>query len=279
MRVFHDGRYSQLAAEFRNRYAAGEPFPHIVLDDFLPAEVALKVLAEFPARQRHEWVRMNSYDQKKLAAQREAEFGASTRELLREFNGPGCLEFLESLTGITGLIPDPYFEGGGLHQTEPGGFLKVHADFNKHPRLGLDRRLNLIVYLNKDWRDEYNGHLELWDRTVTRCVRKILPVFNRAVVFSTTDWAYHGHPEKLACPPERSRKSLALYYYSNGRPPEERSAGHGVLWQERRGGWEAGRASAVVLRGMARLLERPAKWMRRKANRLQGQGDGVPAGN
>jgi hypothetical protein len=140
------------------------------------------------------------------------EFGKFTRDLLREFNSPGCLQFLETLTGIGNLMPDPYFEGGGLHQIEPGGFLKVHADFNWHPRLRLDRRLNLIVYLNQDWREEYNGHLELWDRSMSLAVRKVLPVFNRAVVFSTTSWAYHGHPEKLACPPGQTRKSLALYY-------------------------------------------------------------------
>jgi hypothetical protein len=90
----------------------------------------------------------------------------------------------------------------------------------------------LIVYLNKDWRESYNGHLELWDRTMSRCVQKILPIYSRCVVFSTTDWSYHGHPEKLACPAGMTRKSIALYYYTNGRPQEERSAHHGTLWQE-----------------------------------------------
>jgi hypothetical protein len=211
-----------------------------------------------------------------LAAQKEAEFGKFTRDLLREFNSPGCLQFLETLTGIGNLMSDPYFEGGGLHQIEPGGFLKVHADFNWHPRLRLDRRLNLIVYLNKDWREEYNGHLELWDRSMSRAVRKVLPVFNRAVVFSTTSWAYHGHPEKLACPSGQTRKSLALYYYTNGRPEHEKEASHGVLWKERASGWEGSKMSATLLRGMAGLLERPAKWMRRKANRLTGQ-RGLPS--
>jgi hypothetical protein len=276
MRVFHDDRYARLAAGLRDRYRKAEPFPHVVIDDFLPAEVAEGVLRDFPDRRRNEWVRMNSFDQKKLAAQRDEEFGEFTRLLLREFNGPGCLQMLEALTGIGGLIPDPYFEGGGLHQIEPGGFLKVHADFNWHPRLKLDRRINLIVYLNEDWREEYHGHLELWNRDMSRCVKKVLPLFNRAVIFNTTSWAYHGHPERLACPEGMTRKSLALYYYSNGRPAEERTDAHGVLWNERKGGWEAGRLSATVLRGVARVLERPAKWMRRKANKLTGKADEVP---
>jgi hypothetical protein len=105
---------------------------------------------------------------------------------------------------------------------------------------------------------------------MSRCVRKVLPIWNRAVVFATTDWAYHGHPEPLACPPGQSRKSLALYYYTNGRPLEERSDGHGTIWKERRKAWEANRASATLLRGVAEGLERPARWLRRKANRLSG---------
>jgi hypothetical protein len=270
MRIFHAERYARLAEDNREAYLKGDPFPHIVLDDFLPLEVCERLLQEFPDPRR-DWTCIDSYDQKKLAAQKEAEFGEFTRELLREFNSPACLQFLETLTGIGNLIPDPYFEGGGLHQIEPGGFLKVHADFNWHPRLRLDRRLNLIVYLNKDWCEEYNGHLELWDHSMNRAVRKVLPVCNRAVVFSTTSWAYHGHPEKLACPPGQTRKSLALYYYSNGRPEHEKEASHGVLWKERAAGWEGGKVSATLLRGMAGLLERPAKWMRRKANRMTGQ--------
>src|SRR5262249_10915505 len=98
-----------------------------------------------------------------------------------------------------------------------------------------DRRLNLLVYLNRDWNDEYGGHLELWDPSMTRCVHKILPVFNRCVVFSTTDRSYHGHPTPLACPRDRNRKSIALYYYSNGRPQEERSESHSTLFRDRPG--------------------------------------------
>jgi 2OG-Fe(II) oxygenase superfamily len=272
MRLFHGDHYLRLAERHQGGYAAAEPFPHAVFDDFLPPEVCDGLLREFPERRGREWARTDSFDQKKLAAQREDELGDLARAVLRELNGAGCLQFLETLTGITGLIPDPYFEGGGLHRIEPGGFLKVHADFNWHPRLKLDRRLNLIVYLNKGWREEYNGHLELWDRRMTRCVRKVLPVFNRAVVFSTTSWSFHGHPEILRCPPDQSRKSLALYYYTNGRPDAERTDAHGVLWEERRHGWEGGTAPAALLRGTADLLERPAKWLRRKANRLVGKG-------
>jgi Rps23 Pro-64 3,4-dihydroxylase Tpa1-like proline 4-hydroxylase len=99
----------------------------------------------------------------------------------------------------------------------------VHADFNRHEKLNLDRRLNLLLYLNRDWKEEYGGHLQLWTRDMGRCVVKVLPVFNRCVVFSTTDFSYHGHPDPLTCPPGRTRKSIAMYYYTNGR------AGGGAL--------------------------------------------------
>lgn len=233
MSLFAAERYRALGEQHAAAYAAAEPFPHIAIDDFLPVEVCDGVLGEFPRPDQIDWMRFERHHSKKLATKGDDQFGPATQALMREFSSAACLQFLEALTGIGGLIPDPYFEGGGLHQIETGGYLKVHADFNFHRKLRLDRRINLIVYLNRDWREEYNGHLELWDREMTRCVKKVLPVFNRCVVFSTTDWSYHGHPEKLACPPDRTRKSLALYYYTNGRPEEEKSEAHGTLWQER----------------------------------------------
>jgi Rps23 Pro-64 3,4-dihydroxylase Tpa1-like proline 4-hydroxylase len=137
-------------------------------------------------------------------------------------NSEPFLRFLQELTGIKEtLIPDPYFEGGGVHQIKRGGFLKVHVDFHRHRLLQLDRRVNVLVYLNKDWKDEYGGHFELWERDMSRCVKKIAPLFNRMAIFSTTADSWHGHPDKLNCPEGRSRQSLALYYYTNGRPSYE----------------------------------------------------------
>ncbi|MBI1918373.1 MAG: 2OG-Fe(II) oxygenase [Planctomycetes bacterium] len=268
MQLFGDDRYQALADRHKQAYAQADPFPHTVLDDFLPAEFCEKLLAEFPTPGQADWLRFERHHSRKLATREDSQLGDFTRAVLTQFNSAACLRFLEALTGITGLIPDPYFEGGGLHQIEPGGFLKIHTDFNFHQRLRLDRRINLIVYLNKDWREEYKGHLELWDRTVSRCVRKVLPVYNRCVVFSTTDWSYHGHPEKLACPPGWSRKSLALYYYSNGRPAEEQSEAHGTMWQERPADGAVRRFCAGVLCGVASVVETPARLLRHMATSL-----------
>lgn len=123
-------------------------------------------------------------------------------------------------------MPDPYFEGGGFHEIKPGGYLKMHVDFHKHKQMNLDRRLNILVYLNEDWKEEYGGHFELWEKDMSKSVTKILPVFNRLAMFSTTDY-WHGHPDPLTCPPDRSQRSLLLYYYTNGRPAEEVKSGDG----------------------------------------------------
>jgi Rps23 Pro-64 3,4-dihydroxylase Tpa1-like proline 4-hydroxylase len=267
--IFQEEHYEQQAERHRQEYATAQPFPHIVLDNFLPTEICEKLLEEFPTPEEIEWLRFERHHSKKLATRGDDQFGEHTRALMHQMNGAAFLQFLETLTGIKGLIPDPYLEGGGLHQIERGGYLKVHADFNWHKRLNLDRRLNFILYVNKDWREEYNGHLELWDRGMTHCVRKILPIYNRCVIFSTTSWAYHGHPEKLACPPGWTRKSLALYYYTNGRPEQERGEKHGTLWQERPRG--AGLASLVraMRKTTAAVVKVPSRAMRRLTTRLR----------
>src|SRR4029078_5720896 len=134
--------------------------------------------------------------------------------LFAELNNRAFLGFLEALTGIEGLIPDPHFEGGGLHETKRGGHLGVHADFNVHERLGLERRLNLLIYLNEDWEDEYGGSLELGDKDMSECAVEVKPIFARGVIFNHALDSFHGHPDPLSCPPDRSRRSIATYYYT-----------------------------------------------------------------
>lgn len=227
-----------LAKHYRSTYASNEPFPNIYFDDFFNPDFLTQVLEEFPDMGDKSDIRFNTPNEVKLASRGESRFGPKTKMFMHYLNSEPFLNFLSELTGIENLIPDPTFEGGGCHQIRPGGFLKVHADFNKHKGTGLDRRLNVLVYLNKDWEEDWGGHFELWNEDMTACVKKLLPVFNRMALFSTTDFSYHGHPDKLNCPPERSRKSLALYYYSNGRPSSEINLGledHTTLFVERKG--------------------------------------------
>jgi hypothetical protein len=205
----------------------------VVFDDFFDPELLDLVLTEFPKPGEIRWQRFDNAHEIKLASAAEASFGPATRLLLYHLNSATFLDFLSSVTGIKHLIPDPGFAGGGLHQIVPGGKLGIHVDFNKHEDYGLDRRLNLLLYLNKDWRESYGGHLELWDRSMSECQAKVLPMFNRVMIFGTTDFTYHGHPDPLRCPDHMTRKSLALYYFSNGRPAEEITGSHSTVFQAR----------------------------------------------
>jgi len=196
-----------------DRYQTAEPFPHIVIDDFLPPDILRKVLDDFPSSTNKEYF---DRGQERLKYQYQPQDISSglIRNLFAELNGQAFLGFLEELTGIRGLIPDPYFEGGGLHETKQGGHLGVHADFNVHERLRLERRLNLLIYLNEDWADDYGGQLELWTKDMSDCAVRVKPVFGRAVIFNTALDSFHGHPDPLACPADRSRRSIATYYYT-----------------------------------------------------------------
>src|SRR5436305_12609710 len=232
---FNRDELTPLAEARREAYATARPFAHAVIDDFLPPGVLDEVLDEFPTPEQAEWFAFDSPRERKLATTEETPLGEATRHVLAELNSAAVLDFLDGLTGIQGLVPDPHFVGGGLHQIERGGHLKVHADFNRHPHTDLERRINLLVYLNRDWKDEYGGALELWSRDMSTCEQRILPYFNRCVVFSTTSTSFHGHPEPLACPEGETRKSMALYYYSRDRPQDEGANEHNTLFQARPG--------------------------------------------
>ncbi len=204
-----------------DEYRTAKPFPNIYFDNFFNPEKLRLVLNEFPDLDKKD-VHYSNPNESKYASKGEYRFGPLTKDFMHYLNSQPFLEFLQELTGIKEtLIPDAYFEGGGCHQIKPGGYLKVHVDFHKHKMMNLDRRINVLVYLNEDWLEEYGGHFELWERDMSKAVVRIAPLFNRMAIFSTTGDSWHGHPDKLTCPPDRSRKSLALYYYTNGRPKEE----------------------------------------------------------
>lgn len=229
---FDAERLIEVATTFGNSYRSAEPFQHVVVDDFCPDPGLLdQVFAEFPPASNVSWVAHESrHSCKKRGHNDMMSMGKNTLDLLLQCNAKPFVDFLELLTGLDGLIPDPHLEGGGLHETPIGGYLNIHVDFNRQARMRLDRRLNVLLFLNRDWKDEYGGHLELWDDTGQRRVKRIAPKFNRLVVFSTTEDSYHGHPEPVACPHGVSRRSLALNYYTNGRPIDGLAAPHLTRW-------------------------------------------------
>jgi len=239
-------------------YQSAKPFPNIYFDHFFVPEFLNEVLDEFPDLSLNATNSISYHDnnQIKLASKGEYKFGDKTKDFVHFLNSQPFLEFLTNLTGIEALIPDPYFEGGGFHEIKPGGLLKIHADFNKHRITNLDRRLNVLIYLNKDWEELYGGNFELWDAEMKGCEKKILPLFNRMAIFTTTDFSFHGHPDPLKCPQGRSRKSLALYYYTNGRPDYEINPGlekHSTLFKARPKLDERG----ITLKGMIKEITPP----------------------
>jgi len=221
-----------------DRYVSANPFPNIVLDDFLPKQILDNLISEFPSPDAKLNWRNNAAklsDGKiaqinKLGFSDETQLKPTIRQLLWEFNSAKFLIFLEKLTGIKNLISDPHMMGGGIHQSLPGAILRVHADYNKHPLWNLDRRLNSLLFLNEDWKNEYGGHIELWSSDMQNCEQKISPIANRFVIFSTSEKSFHGHQEPLNCPEGMTRKSIAMYYYTNGRS-DESSDNHSTLWQ------------------------------------------------
>jgi hypothetical protein len=232
--VFKRSALLALARTKSTEYRAAEPFPNVVIDDFLPDVILHHLINDFPGPEEVVWRTYDSATEIKLALEDEALIPPIHLEVLRELNSQMFVEFLEELTGISGLIPDPHFRGGGLHQILPGGMLKVHADFDMHPWMGVHRQLNVLLYLNDRWEESYGGSLELWNKTMTAAVSSIAPIANRLVVFSTTDDSYHGHPDPLTCPPGRSRRSMAWYYYTATDTHRDRQ-GHNTLFQERPG--------------------------------------------
>ncbi len=195
------------------RYQNADPFPYIAVKDFLPVDFLMGLLDGFPDSTGKSYF---DRDQERLKFQYPPGDipGRRLRNLVMELNSAPILAFLEEMTGIPALISDPYFAGGGCHETKAGGHLGVHADFNVHRGMQVERRLNLLVYLNHDWPESYGGDLELWDRQMTQCKAKVPPLIGSAVVFNTSLDSFHGQPDPLTCPPDRSRRSIATYYYT-----------------------------------------------------------------
>lgn len=229
--TFDNPRYAKLALEHAPLWQSAEPFPHVVIDNFLDEQIARALEREFPRAEDTEWVERNNKNNIRRFQHDETKLPPMIRQALRELNSRQFLLFVETLTGIDNLLPDPYFIGGGPHLAGRGDFLNIHADFNWHHKLQAHRRVNVLIYLNAGWQEEWGGHLELWDRSMTRRVKAILPIFNRMVAFKVADDSNHGQPQPLQCPPGVYRKALNLYYYTTRRDDTEITDPHFTLYK------------------------------------------------
>lgn len=209
-------------------YRENQPCPHVLLEDFLDPDVALAMSQEFPPPAGEIWTQYKHVNENKLGLPKRNLFPPLLGAVTDELNSPEFVAWVSALTGIPGLLADPAMDGGGLHQSGRGGYLNVHTDFSKHHvYANWRRRINLILYLNPVWDERWGGSIELWERSPNgkmRCGVKYPPLLNHALIFTTDERSLHGFPDPLTCPEGHSRKSLALYYYTD--EGDEKSFGH-----------------------------------------------------
>ncbi len=232
------GRIERVFGASSDTFASAEPFPHIVLDDLFDEDLLKSVAAEYPDAAGMQAAYSAPHEEGKGQTSSWQRLGPTTARLIADLNSGDFVTCLEALSGIDHLVADTKLEGGGMHRTGRGGHLGIHADFSRHEDNGLHRRLNLLLYLNANWDDEWGGHLELWDREMNHAVTKVAPIMGRMVVFATTSTSYHGHPDAIDCPETVARKSIALYYYSNDHRDADLEDRHSTLFQARAGSSE-----------------------------------------
>jgi len=239
----------------RAQVRAAKPFPFFQVDNFLKEDFANRVLEAFPNYEQakkigREFAAVN--ERGKVQVTDSKQFAEPVRQLNEVL---ACQEFLDLLSyamDIPKLLPDEELVGGGIHQTGPRGHLDVHVDFNYIPERQLHRRLNILVYFNKDWKEEWGGNIELWDKDVKVCHHSFSPIFNRCVVFETNDISFHG-VSAVNCPPDRARKSFAAYYYTKEAPAHWTGEAHSTIFKAR---------PNEVLKGKVLMpMEKTKRWM------------------
>ena len=198
---------------FSFKYKNSKPFPYIIIDNFLEKNFANTILDSF--KLNSDWINytfVNNF--KKYGFNDRKKMNKNLNNLFNSLASKKFTQKLKKITNINGLFLDPKLDGGGLHQIFKGGYLNVHTDFSSHTnKPNWTRVLNILIYLNKNWKESYKGNLELWSKDGRKKISEISPKFNRCVVFFTNKNSFHGHPEKLNCPTNVSRKSIAAYYF------------------------------------------------------------------
>ena len=215
------------------------PYKHFIVDNFLPEHIVEECIRNFPSKDDEIWEVTNDRDiEVKQRTKWKSEFDIpdGISDVVRILNSSLFLETMTSVMDIHKLIPDPYYTGGGLNVSYASGLLDVHVDGNYHDATGLNRRLNALLYLNHDWKDKWGGHLGFYDDQGEECIKRIAPIFNRLVVFDTSDISFHGLPDPIKCPQDVSRKSIVLYYYTKEERPKAQTKykkPHSALWKKK----------------------------------------------
>lgn len=226
-------RLNDRLPEIKAQYQSKVPFKYIMFEDFFFPDKAEEIYASYPQIEYGKWDGTTYVDQKNKFQQTGFVPGSIMDRVFKELNASLFTRWLQELTTFEEVIlGDDELFGGGLHQSVNGAFLNVHVDYNIHPKTKYHRRLNVLVYMNKNWKDEYEGHLELWDLSGGKkdLLGKYAPEFNRCVIFETNELSFHGHPKPLRTPQGVNRKSIATYYYTRTRPESEMADEHNTLY-------------------------------------------------
>tara|TARA_B100000795_G_scaffold196971_1_gene150977 strand:+ start:275 stop:1054 length:780 start_codon:yes stop_codon:yes gene_type:complete len=231
LKIFDDKKYHRLASDNKKIYVKNKPFPHIYFDNFLPKKIALSLSKDYPKINKIEKIDKNwKIHKNKNVLRYLLEDSSLFKKNLKVFsmltNSRKFLLFLETLTGLESIIPDPYFVGGGAMTTGTGGFLNIHADFNYHHKLQSWRRLNVLFYLTPNWKKKWRGQLELWSKNKKKKIKEIDPLFNRVVIFNTTSESFHGQPAPTICPKNVYRNVFSAFYYTNIKDKKTLSEPH-----------------------------------------------------
>jgi hypothetical protein len=261
-------------ASHRSAFASARPFPWLTMDGFLREGIDRELASGFrealsgkdplaPKKHRHVKRKIGTMVREKMTEPQ--------RRFFDDLAHPAFMDYLERITGISPLFPDKELNGGGLHEIHAGGYLNVHVDFNFHPASKQHRRLNLIVYLNERWEEDWGGLLELWPTDFSAAAARIVPLANRMVLFETSEVSYHGHPVPLAPPEGVTRKSLAVYYYSAWpkKVPKREKTGYVLLpWQKERLRADIAEAKAAGAASLDAIVERLPQWEARDVQKM-----------
>ena len=210
--IFDAAFIEQTKAEF----AIGKPYKHFVIDNFLNEDFANLLHDNFPTVEqlgKH----YKGLNEKKSEGANFNDFHLAFTDLRNLLMSDKFAELIATLTGIEGVFVTDDNLGTGLHQGGNGSFLDIHIDFNIHAEKNVHRRLNLLIYMNKNWLPEYNGDLEMWNADMTKLEKTVAPLFNRCCVFETNEISYHGYSKKLNLPENVTRKSIYSYFYTEIR--------------------------------------------------------------
>ncbi|MCW6508553.1 2OG-Fe(II) oxygenase [Lichenifustis flavocetrariae] len=236
---FSRAKMNALADKLHESFKTAAPFPHVVIDDFFPRDIAMRLGKSFPGIDDIDWTLAGPGDTKhtgdkhieKVATSDEEKFPDYIRFMMMQLQSGIFCSFLDRLTGFKHLAPDPNHFGCGLHSTGNGGRLMLHIDASRHPNKDMNQLINMIYYCSPDWDPSYGGGLELWNEDATECVTTVKPLFNRMVIFYTAGKSWHGHPNPVVCPPHMRRNSMALYYYTTDKGVSDFDYSNFVRWK------------------------------------------------